>query len=138
MPTFIDELVCKKLLDAAIEASSHAYCPYSNFAVGAAILTSDGDIFTGVNIENASYGLTLCAERAAIARYIAEKGAANAQISAVAVVSAKTNPCYPCGACLQVIAEFAAPNCVVILADKSGNPLQFSFKELMPMAFEIK
>lgn len=138
MAANVDKLHCKRLLDAAKSASTHAYCPYSNFAVGAAVITVDGDIFIGVNVENASYGLTLCAERAAIVRAICELGAAMAQISAVAVVAEKLNPCYPCGACLQVIAEFATPDCVVILYDENDNPLQIAFRKLLPFSFELK
>lgn len=141
MPAIIDEQVCIKLLDAAREASAHAYCPYSNFAVGAAVLAVDGNIFTGVNVENASYGLTICAERAAVALLIANGCAHHARVAAIkaiAVVSAKTNPCYPCGACLQVIAEFATSDCMVILADENGNPVRIPLMELLPMAFKMK
>lgn len=95
----------EKLLRKARSAMNRAYAPYSDFRVGAAILLKDGRIFTGCNVENASYGLTICAERNAIFAAVAaslEKPA----IQAVAVVNHRNVPCSPCGACRQVIAEF--------------------------------
>ncbi len=99
-----DPLV-QNLKEAARRASLNAYCPYSRFPVGAAVLTESGEIYAGANVENASYGLTLCAERNAVAQAIA---AGNRQILAVAVFTPTPSPTPPCGACRQVIAEFGS------------------------------
>jgi cytidine deaminase len=99
-------------MDAAREASRNAYAPYSNFYVGAAIVTKDGTIHTGCNVENASYGLTVCAERAAIFKAVSE---GETEFVALAVVTA--NGGAPCGACRQVFFEFARPESRVIVAD---------------------
>ncbi len=125
-----------ELLAAAREAQKHAYAPYSKFYVGAAILTADGKTFTGCNVENASYGLTICAERNAIFAAVA---AANAtpqgkiKLVAVAVVNAQNVPCSPCGACRQVIAEFGR-DAVVYYQGESGIT-EATVKELLPDGF---
>jgi cytidine deaminase len=125
-----------ELLAAAREAQKHAYAPYSKFYVGAAILTGDGKTFTGCNVENASYGLTICAERNAIFAAVA---VANAQpqgkikLVAVAVVNAQNVPCSPCGACRQVIAEFGR-DAVVYYQGESGIK-EATVKELLPDGF---
>jgi cytidine deaminase len=123
------------LLDAARQASKSAYCPYSKFHVGAAILAG-GKIFTGANVENASYGLTICAERtAAFAAVLA--GAGPIEAIAVACVDAPENSApellMPCGACRQVLAEFAGPE-TPVLVDRAGR---FLLKELLPHAFRL-
>jgi len=118
-----------ELLKAAEQAQKMAYAPYSRFAVGAALLAADGTIYTGCNVENASYGLGICAERNALAHAVAS-GAR--QFTAVAVVS--DNGVTPCGACRQVLAEFA-PEMAVIVADTDGNRRVFSLSELLPDAF---
>ncbi len=122
------------LLDEAKAALMRSYSPYSNFKVGAALLTDSGGVFTGTNVENASYGLTICAERNAVAAMISNAGAS--KIVAVAVASEHDNPIAPCGACLQVIAEFAAENCVVI-AEKEGQPSIVPFSGLFPSPFTL-
>src|SRR5690242_4656820 len=96
----------ERLLTAAREALSHSYAPYSKFRVGAALLTDQGEIFTGINVENASYGLTNCAERSAIFTAVRQTRAPRLSIRAVAVVTGSDVPCSPCGACRQVIFEF--------------------------------
>src|SRR3954453_15352313 len=93
-----------ELMAAAREAQASAYAPYSNFPVGAAVLLSDGTIYRGCNVENPSFGLTICAERAAIFNAIAD---GRMDIAAVAVVTSAAKLCKPCGACRQVIAEFS-------------------------------
>jgi cytidine deaminase len=118
-----------ELLKAAEGARKMAYAPYSRFAVGAALLTADGTIYTGCNVENASYGLGICAERNAIAHAVA---CGAKQFTAVAVVT--DNGVTPCGACRQVLAEFA-PRMTVIVADKDGNRRVYSLAELLPDAF---
>jgi cytidine deaminase len=126
-----------ELLQAAQEASTRAYAPFSKFFVGAAILTSDGKIYTGCNVENSSYGLTNCAERTAIFTAIAD-GAGNGRldIKAVAVVNRDGVPCAPCGACRQVIYEFG-PNAVIIYRGKAGTIEQASIAALLPEGFRL-
>src|SRR6516164_7632660 len=109
----------QSLLDAARQALKRAYAPYSNFHVGAAVLTEQGEIFTGCNVENASYGLTICAERAAIFTAVQETSAAKLAIQALAVVNGDELPCSPCGACRQVIFEFGE-NAIVIFKGQTG------------------
>lgn len=117
------------LLALAAAARMAAYVPYSHFAVGAALRGEDGAIFTGCNVENASYGLTICAERNAVVHAVAE-GAR--RFDAVAVVT--ENGVTPCGACRQVLAEFG-PEMTVIVADTAGNRHVYSMRELLPAAF---
>ncbi|MFP4481666.1 MAG: cytidine deaminase [Thermovirgaceae bacterium] len=119
-----------ELLNLAKQASAHAYAPYSGFSVGAALLCRDGRIYTGCNIENASYGLTICAERNALAKGVSEDMSCPV---AIAVVGASGKPCYPCGACRQVLAEFN-PAMAVVLEDSDG-PRLFSLSELFPHPF---
>jgi cytidine deaminase len=125
-----------RLLEAAREASRSAYCPYSNFHVGAAVWAG-GRIFTGANVENASYGLTVCAERtAAFAAVLA--GAAPIEAVAVSCVDApegaEPSLLMPCGACRQVLAEFAGPE-VPVVVDRAGT---FTIAELLPLAFRLR
>jgi cytidine deaminase len=124
-----------ELLEAARSASRSAYCPYSRFHVGAAV-RADGRIFTGANVENASYGLTICAERtAAFAAILA--GARRIEGVAVACVDAPEgsdpNALMPCGACRQVLAEFAGPETPVVV-DRAGT---FTLAALLPLAFRL-
>lgn len=116
------------LVEAAWDARQRAYAPYSNFAVGAALLAADGRIFAGCNVENLSYGLTNCAERVAIGAAVA---AGVRDFLAVVVVADTGVPISPCGACRQVLAEFGVPR--VILANRS-ECLEFSLDELLPRA----
>jgi cytidine deaminase len=118
-----------ELLEAAEQAQKMAYAPYSRFAVGAALLAADGTIYTGCNVENASYGLGICAERNAIAHAVS---CGAKQFTAVAVVT--ENGVTPCGACRQVLAEFA-PGMTVYVADARGNQRVYSLAELLPDAF---
>ncbi|MCR4441377.1 MAG: cytidine deaminase [Peptococcaceae bacterium] len=120
-----------KLVQAAQEARERAYAPYSGFKVGAALLGFDGRVFTGCNVENASYGLTLCAERSALARAVGE-GVYSFQ--AIAVVTGLEEPAAPCGACRQALAEFS-PEMTVVLANNKGTTKVTSLKELLPLAF---
>ena len=121
-----------RLLNAAREAQTRAYSPYSGVKVGAAVLTAKGKVFSGANIENASYGLTLCAERAAIAAAVAGEGP-QLRIQAIAVVSDQAGPFPPCGACRQVIVEFG-PKALVIFPGEAGL-IEASITELLPHAF---
>jgi len=123
-----------RLLAAAAAARRNAYAPYSGYCVGAAVLTADGTVFTGCNIENCSYGLTICAERVAVFSAVA---AGQTAIRAVAVVAAGPGRPWPCGACRQVLAEFAELSCPVYVAtaDDLGNPERLSLADLLPRPF---
>jgi cytidine deaminase len=124
-----------ELVERAKEARQFAHAPYSNFEVGAALLTTDGRVFTGCNIENSTYGLTMCAERVAIFKAVSE-GAR--EFLKVAVVADHENLTPPCGCCRQMIWEFAADETEVILANLSGDVQKFEIKELFPKAFDAR
>jgi len=117
-----------ELITAASAARSLAYAPYSGFQVGAALVTKAGKIYTGCNIENVSLGLTICAERSAIATAVAE---GNKDFVAVAVVTAGKKPAIPCGACRQVLAEFN-PSIKILAATIDGKVQEFNLAELLP------
>ena len=118
------------LFEAAMQASKLAYCPYSKFPVGAAILVSDGRIFTGCNVENRSYGLSNCAERTAIFTAVAE-GAR--KIAAVAIAAPKAEyPVGPCGACRQVLTEFGDDDVPVVFGSKIENLKKATLGQLYP------
>lgn len=123
------------LMDAARKAAAQAYAPYSNFQVGAALLFDDGSVVAGCNVENASYGLTSCAERNALFRAISESGA-NRKIVAVAVTNLDNQPSPPCGACRQVLSEFVAPDAMVYFAGEKGVEAH-PFNELFPFRFHL-
>ena len=121
----------KKILrQKAQEASECAYSPYSKAKVGSAIEMTDGSIYTGANIENASYGGTICAERVAILKAVFEK---KMRISKVYVYTKEGWP--PCGMCRQVMSEFASPDMEVIIGDVAGKETTMKFSELMPLSF---
>jgi cytidine deaminase len=120
------------VVEAARVASSKAYAPYSSFRVGAAILTISGVVYAGCNVENASYGLAICAERSAVARMVGTD-IEDRKIRLVAVVSPDTAPCFPCGACRQVLHEFGCQEVVVLGA--SGEYERYPFSEILPHAF---
>lgn len=122
-----------ELLEIASGAMKNAYAPYSKFSVGAALLCSDGTVFTGCNVENASYGAANCAERTAIFKAVSE---GYRDFSAIAIVSSGGGETYPCGICRQVIAEFA-PDLRVILQNKEGKPVSYNFKDMMPYIFSL-
>ena len=124
------ELEIQKLMDCAIKARENAYSPYSHFAVGAALLCEDGTLFEGCNIENASYGLTNCAERTAIFKAVSE---GHTKFKALAVVADTEGPCAPCGACRQVMAEFKIP--LIIMGNLMGNIKIVTIEELLPFSF---
>ena len=121
------------LIEAAHAASARSYAPYSNFRVGAALLTASGEIRTGCNVENASYGLSMCAERAAVFAMFANAVAEDdRKIRSVAVVSPDAAPCLPCGACRQVLREFG---CEEVLVEEGLIVRRYPFEELFPHAF---
>ena len=123
------------LLRTARTAMKKAYAPYSNFRVGAAILTKTGKVFSGCNVENASYGMTNCAERTAIFAAVAGLGP-KLEVTAVAVVNDHGVPCSPCGACRQVIYEFG-PDALVFFQGANGDK-QAHITELLPEGFRLK
>lgn len=126
----------KELIIKALEAREKAYCPYSNFKVGAAVLFEDGRIYTGCNIENASFGGTNCAERTAIFKGVYE---GNRTIKALAVVGDVTAYTYPCGICRQVIAEFVEDKDTPIIIIKNEDEyLVKTFEEILPGVFSKK
>ena len=123
------------LVEAACKVRLNSHSPYSKFRVGAALLGRSGSIYQGTNVENASIGLSICAERAAICQAVA---AGEKEFTAIAVCADGTEPTLPCGACRQVLLEFA-PDLTVLVAGDEGNQgrvRQFSLRELIPHAFE--
>ena len=133
----MNKVEMRALLKAALKTANQSYSPYSRFPVGAALLSVSGEVFTGCNVENASYGLTLCAERVAVFKAISE---GKRKFAALAVVGGVGKGARPCGACLQVLAEFCGPNFPIILAplDDLTKNEKFLLKELLPQAFAIK
>jgi homotetrameric cytidine deaminase len=141
------------LLDAAAAARHRAYAPYSRYCVGAALRLADGILVSGCNVENASYGLSICAERAAVATAIGAgllvppphgvdsapaPGAGNSNvIHAIAIVAIGPLLPLPCGACLQVLAEFAQPDCAVWCGTLDGLTQQYTLADLLPQAFRL-
>lgn len=125
----------ERLLRSARKVMKNAYAPFSHFKVGAAILTSEGQVFVGCNVENSSYGMTNCAERTAIFSAIAKDGP-ELEIRAVAVVNDSGVPCSPCGACRQVIYEFG-PRAVIFYQGAKG-PKQSLITDLLPEGFRLK
>ena len=122
-----------ELVEAARAAHKNAYGRYSGFSVGAAIRLSDGAMFSGCNVENASYGATICAERNAICAAVSAGGAR--QIEEVVVISDGAQPWPPCGMCRQFIAEFAAPDCEVHCLGTTDEVRSWKFGELLPESF---
>lgn len=121
-----------ELLQAAYEAARYAYAPYSKFKVGAALLCASGKIYTGCNVENASFGAGICAERTAAAKAIS---AGEREISAIAVVCENRDQLFPCGICRQTLAEFGDP---VVITDTDGTPRTYRLSELLPHSFAAK
>ncbi len=122
-----------KLAQLAIAAREKAFAPYSGFLVGAAVETIDGTIYTGCNIENASYGLTVCAERVAIWKAMSE-GVKPGEFRAIAVAADSKRPTPPCGACRQILSEFA-PDATITLVNLQGETREFTVAELLPESF---
>ena len=121
----------QELIQLAVQVREQAYVPYSKFKVGAALLSVDGRVFTGANVENASYGLTICAERAALFKAVSE---GVQSFTTIAVVTDLADPASPCGACRQVLVEFA-PQLRVIMANIAGKVVSTTIAELLPLAF---
>ena len=126
----------EKLLEQARRAAQHSHSPYSGFKVGAALKLTNGKTVTGTNVENVSYGLTICAERAALVRAVAEFGP-KIRVEAVAISNLNDAASPPCGACRQVLAEFILPEAPVVFPSVDGVRVM-PFSALMPLAFEMK
>jgi cytidine deaminase len=126
----------ESLIRGACEARNQAYAPYSAFRVGAAVLTRSGRVFKGCNIENASYSLCICAERAALFSAVAD-GCHRGEFTHLAVVGDTDEPLAPCGACRQVMMELGGPKLIVIQANLRGAVSQFTMAELLPGAFSL-
>ncbi|MBJ3793405.1 cytidine deaminase, partial [Bacillus sp. OA1] len=125
----------KKYIEEANKMLSKAYIPYSKFPVGAALVTKEGKIYTGCNIENASYGLCNCAERTAIFKAVSE---GERDFSYLVITGETDGPISPCGACRQVIAEFCDPKMPVLLTNVKGDEKEVTVEQLLPGAFSIE
>ncbi len=121
-----------RLIAAARSAKERAYAPYSGFRVGAALLARDGSIFVGCNVENASYPVSLCAERSALAAAVCAGARA---FEAVAIMANSVDPCPPCGMCRQALVEFAGEDLLVVLVAADGSMSEFRLGDLLPEAF---
>ncbi|MCI0471896.1 MAG: cytidine deaminase [Candidatus Aminicenantes bacterium] len=124
----------EKLLKAAQQIKEKAYAPYSHFHVGAALLTPSGKIYTGCNVENTSYGLTICAERNAIFQMVND---GEHEISELLVIGDTDEFLPPCGACRQVIAEFAAKDTIIYMCNRNGQFKQSTVSEIIPFSFSL-
>lgn len=123
----------KELIEISISAQEFAYAPYSQFKVGAALLCTDGSVYTGCNIENSTYGATNCAERTAVFKAVSE---GKREFSAIAITSSGGELTFPCGICRQVLSEFS-PEMRVILSDNDDNIKTFSLSDLIPHSFKL-
>lgn len=128
------DIPVKKLIDIAREAKEMAYAPYSNFRVGAAVLSAGGNFYKGCNIENSSYSLSICAERVALFKALSE---GEKKISAIAVISDREELCIPCGSCLQVLTEFD-PQIKIYLCNNAGEYNVQTVEQLLPFPFRFK
>ena len=124
----------QELINKAKEASQNSYSPYSKFAVGACLETTSGNIYTGCNFENSSFGLTICAERNAVGTAIAN---GEKKIKAIAIFSPNSEYCYPCGACRQVLSEFKSEEGLNVITDGSEGIKIKSLDELLPESFVL-
>jgi cytidine deaminase len=134
MPITLSGEQQEQMLSSARAAFKNAHAPYSDFRVGATILTESGAAYSGCNVENASYGLTICAERNAIFAAVAAEGS-GMRIKAVAIATERDGPCAPCGACRQVIFEFG-PDALVLFRGQSGTE-QMAITNLLPEGFRL-
>lgn len=136
MKTSLSQAALGNLLEDAKEAAQMSYSPYSGFRVGAALLLASGEVVTGTNVENVSFGLTICAERAALVRAVSKLGPA-IRIEAVAVANLNGAASPPCGACRQMLAEFANPEATIAFPAANGTRTM-RFDELLPLGFDMK
>ena len=134
--TDVDQATLEQLTQHARQAALKSYSPYSGFRVGAALLLASGEVVTGTNVENVSLGLTICAERAALVRAVSELGPA-IRIEAVAVINLNGAASPPCGACRQMLAEFAEPEAPVVFPAADGTRTM-RFDQVLPLGFDMK
>ena len=125
-------MISAQLVKRATVARKKAYAPYSKFLVGAALLTKSGKVYTGTNIENASYGLTVCAERVAVFKAVTD---GNAEFKSIAIVTDTEKPKFLCGACLQVLSEFSR-DMEIICSNLKGQKRRYKLRQLFPKAFK--
>lgn len=134
----VDEKRCADLVGTAVKMRERSYAPYSHFHVGAALLCADGRVFTGCNVENASYGATICAERTALVKAVSE-GAR--EFTAIAIAGGLegviTEAAPPCGICRQFMSEFCSPDFIVLLALPGGEYEKHTLGELLPLSFDL-
>ena len=134
--TMLDEEIRNNLISKAYEARKNSYAPYSDYQVGAALLCEDGSIYTGCNVENASYGATNCAERTAVFKAVSE---GKRRFRAIAIAGGSGDNmgmAYPCGVCRQVLREFSEPSeMIIVVAGKDFGYREFSLEELLPESF---
>jgi cytidine deaminase len=124
----------RELVNMARQAVNNAYAPYSGFCVGAAVLAQDGEVYTGCNIENASYGATVCAERVAVSKCISEGARL---IRKIAICSSGQDQTFPCGICRQVLSEFMEEDGEVLLGTPDGDFYSYTIGELLPNSFSL-
>ena len=129
------EIDYKLLMDTAKEAAKKSYSPFSKFAVGAGVLTSSGKVYGGCNIENSSFGMTICAERCAIFKAVSD---GEQEILAVAIYSPNEDDCYPCGACRQVMYEFQGEKEIEIITEEKGELNIKEMSDFLPYGFKIQ
>mgnify|MGYP004514464745 FL=1 len=129
------EINYQLLMDTAKEAVKKSYSPFSKFAVGAGVLTSSGKVYGGCNIENSSFGMTICAERCAIFKAVSD---GEREILAVAIYSPNEDDCYPCGACRQVMYEFQGDTEIEIITEEKGNLNIKKMSDFLPYGFKIQ
>jgi cytidine deaminase len=133
--SLVSSIEIEQLIESAKTVLHKAYAPYSQFKVGAAVLTKQGNIYTGCNVENVSYGLTICAERNAIANAVAREGGVTIEIVAIAIANNRQIPCSPCGACRQVIQELGKEAIVIFQAEAGWQIV--SIEKLLPQGFSF-
>ena len=126
-----------RLQQSAAEAAEHAYAPYSHFRVGSAVLLEDGGVFTGCNVENASYRMTVCAEHTAITKAVSERGP-GVRIRAIAVTNLNGAASMPCGPCRQVILEFGSPETWIFGPGEGGESVAIQLADLLPHGFKLE
>ena len=131
----LDQAALEKLFEAARQAAQNSYSPYSGFRVGAALELTNGEIVTGTNVENASFGMTICAERAALVRAVTQFGP-EIRVGAAAIANLNGAPSPPCGACRQMLAEFTLPDAAVVFPAADGVTTKV-FRDLLPLGFEL-
>lgn len=136
MTTRLPQRALEDLMEEAVQVAEKSYSPYSGFRVGAALRLSNGAVVTGTNVENVSFGLTICAERAALVRAVSEFGP-DIRITAVAVANLNSAASPPCGACRQMLAEFAGPDAAIAFPTSDGTRTM-RFDEVLPLGFEMK